>query len=92
MKSPSNPCPIASCRSMPGQPGPKTTVCSPAGISFASSLKFACLKALSTARFPVISYKKFLVNMSPKTIRTSFDFPFFSTDTVTFILTSGLES
>src|SRR5256885_1781329 len=41
LKSPSRPCPIASCRRMPGQPGPNTTVIEPAGAATAPSLSTA---------------------------------------------------
>ena len=93
LKSPSRPCPIASCKSIPGHPGPKTTVCSPAGISFANNFTLACLKALLTASLQLSIYKNFLIHMSaPKPKEPVSIFPFFSTETVTFILTRGLES
>ena len=38
LKSASRPWPTASCSRMPGQPGPSTTVISPAGASTASSM------------------------------------------------------
>ena len=48
LKSPSNPWPIASCSKMPGQPGPSTTVISPAGAGRDSKLTRAVLTASST--------------------------------------------
>ncbi len=41
LKSPSSPCPTASWSRMPGQPGPSTTVISPAGASTAPSFMIA---------------------------------------------------
>ena len=38
LKSPSSPWPTASCRRIPGQPGPRTTVIGPAGALIAPSL------------------------------------------------------
>ena len=49
LKSASSPCPTASCSSTPGQPGPSTTICSPAGASTASSCTIAC-RAASLAK------------------------------------------
>jgi hypothetical protein len=48
LKSPSRPWPMASCSRMPGQPGPSTTVISPAGAGRASRLVSAALTASST--------------------------------------------
>ena len=41
LKSPSSPCPTASCSSTPGQPGPSTTVMVPAGAGSDSRLTSA---------------------------------------------------
>ena len=45
LKSPSSPCPTASCSKMPGQPGPSTTSMTPAGAGTASRLTKAILNA-----------------------------------------------
>src|SRR2546428_558602 len=50
LKSPSRPCPMASCRRMPGQPGPNTTVIEPAGASTAPSLSTAWRAASAAKR------------------------------------------
>ena len=42
LKSPSRPCPIASCSKIPGHPGPNTTICSPAGAGIACNIVPAC--------------------------------------------------
>ena len=47
LKSPSSPCPTASCSSTPGHPGPSTTVMLPAGASVASRLTSAWRTASS---------------------------------------------
>ena len=57
LKSPSNPCPMASCNNMPGHPGPSTTICSPAGASIASSIISACFRAFLTSFFHLFSAK-----------------------------------
>ena len=46
LKSPSSPCPTASCSSTPGQPGPSTTVITPAGAGRAFKLASAWSTAL----------------------------------------------
>ena len=48
LKSPSSPWPMASCSRMPGQPGPSTTVISPAGAGRDSRLVSAAFTASST--------------------------------------------
>ena len=53
LKSPSSPWPIASCNRIPGQPGPSSTVISPAGAATDSRLTSACASASSIARFHV---------------------------------------
>ena len=49
LKSPSSPCPTASCSSTPGQPGPSTTVIVPAGAGTASRLTCAVRTASRTS-------------------------------------------
>ena len=51
LKSPSKPCPIASCKIIPGHPGPNTTFISPAGAGLLSILTSACLIASSQIFF-----------------------------------------
>src|SRR5436305_1998680 len=48
LKSPSRPWPTASCSMTPGQPGPSTTVISPAGAGTDPRLTSACRNASST--------------------------------------------
>ena len=45
LKSPSSPCPMASCSKIPGHPGPNTTSIIPAGAAIASRLTAAIRKA-----------------------------------------------
>ena len=45
LKSPSKPCPTASCNNTPGQPLPNTTGITPAGAGRASKLITACFTA-----------------------------------------------
>src|SRR5699024_12128970 len=45
LKSPSRPCPTASCNKTPGQPGPKTTGITPAGAGRDSRFSSACRTA-----------------------------------------------
>src|SRR5919206_92734 len=47
LKSPSSPCPTASCSMTPGQPGPSTTVISPAGAGTEPKLTSAWRSASS---------------------------------------------
>ena len=47
LKSPSKPCPIASCSKMPGQPGPKTISITPAGAGTACKFTKAIRRASS---------------------------------------------
>ena len=49
LKSPSRPCPIASCSRIPGQPGPSTTSISPAGAGTLSRFTSAWRSASCTA-------------------------------------------
>ena len=51
LKSPSRPWPTASWSNTPGQPGPSTTVISPAGAATDSRFTSACASAMSIARF-----------------------------------------
>ena len=51
LKSPSRPCPIASCNNIPGHPGPKTTSNCPAGAGIAFKLTMAILSASTTFGF-----------------------------------------
>ena len=55
LKSPSNPCPTASCNITPGQPWPRTTGNSPAGAGLASKFKIANLNASLTFLFQFFS-------------------------------------
>ena len=48
LKSPSKPCPTASCSNTPGQPLPNTTVIAPAGAGRASKFVKACCTAVCT--------------------------------------------
>ena len=58
LKSASRPWPTASCSRMPGQPGPSTTVVSPAGASTASSCTMACRAASRAKCSGVFSLQK----------------------------------
>ena len=58
LKSASRPWPTASCSRIPGQPGPSTTVISPAGASTASSCTIACRAASRAKCSGVFSFRK----------------------------------
>ena len=58
LKSASRPWPTASCSRMPGQPGPSTTVISPAGASTASSWPMASRAASRAKCSGVFSFRK----------------------------------
>ena len=58
LKSASSPWPTASCSRMPGQPGPSTTVISPAGASTASSMAMASRAASAAKCSGVFSFRK----------------------------------
>ena len=93
LKSPSKPWPTASCNITPGQPGPKITGISPAGVGIDSRLVLAILKASLTWPFhlselihssylPLPPHPEFPVSL----------LPFFSTTNDTLSLIRGLMS
>ena len=57
LKSPSRPCPIASCINIAGQPGPRTTFISPAGDGLLFKLVVAIRNASSHNFFQLPSFR-----------------------------------
>jgi hypothetical protein len=92
LKSPSSPWPMASCSSTPGQPGPSTTVISPAGAGRASRLVSAALTASFTYSAIWSSVKYARPKRPPPPPEPISRRPFCSAITVTDRRTSGRTS
>ena len=93
LKSPSRPCPTASCNITPGHPGPRTISISPAGAGMDSRPSRARRNASSTSCCQLLAFR-YLSNIKrpPEPLEPVSILPFASTITDTFNLTNGLIS